>query len=114
MGVEPLTYADTKPARSLTVFTVTDPAVEAIRILTSKPGLPENSGLRIVHQDNIGGIELSIASEPDTGDQIIETGGVRLFVQTEAAALLGGKTLNAEIADDDVVFRIDDRLEHDE
>lgn len=91
------------------MLTVTDPAVEAIRVLTSKPGLPEQSGLRIVHGDHIGGIELSIASGPDAGDQIIETGGVRIFVQPGAAALLGGKALNAEIADDDVLFRIVDQ-----
>jgi len=90
------------------VLTVTDPAVEAIRILTSKRGLPEQAGLRIVHGDRIGGIELSMASEPDAEDQIIEIGGVRVFVQPGAAALLGGKALNAEIADDDVVFRLVD------
>jgi Fe-S cluster assembly iron-binding protein IscA len=93
------------------VLTVTGPAVEAIRILTNKHGLPENSGLRIVHGDTAGGLELSIASEPDAGDHVIETGGVRVFLQSEAVALLGGKSLNAEIAEDDVVFRIDERTE---
>ncbi|HET9895083.1 MAG TPA: Fe-S cluster assembly protein HesB [Streptosporangiaceae bacterium] len=92
------------------MLTLTDPAVEAIRILTTKPGLPASSGLRIVHGDTAGGLELSITSAPDSSDQVIETGGVRVFIQAEAAALLGGKALNAEIADDDdVVFRVDER-----
>jgi Fe-S cluster assembly iron-binding protein IscA len=97
--------------RSSAVLTLTGPAIEAIRILTNKPGIPENSGLRIVHQDTAGGLELSITSEPDTGDQVIETGGVRVFLQTGTAALLGGSALDAEIDDDDVIFRIDELSE---
>ena len=90
------------------MLTLTDPAVEAIRILTNKSGLPENSGLRIVHQDSVGELKLVITPGPEAGDQIIETGGVRVFLQSEAAVMLSGKTLQAEIADDDVVFRLDE------
>lgn len=90
------------------MLTLTGPAVEAIRSLTSKPGVPANSGLRIMHQDAVGGFELSIESEPGAGDQVIETGGVRVFLQHEAAAMLGGRSLSAEVNDDDVVFRIDE------
>ncbi|MFI0450368.1 hypothetical protein [Actinomadura sp. 6N118] len=85
---------------------MTGTAVEAIRILTHKPGLSEDSGLRIVHHDSAGGLELSIAPGPDAEDEVIETDGVRVFLQTTAARMLGGRALNAEIAEDDVVFRI--------
>ncbi|TDE25304.1 hypothetical protein [Actinomadura sp. 6K520] len=88
------------------MLTLTDTAVEAIRILTDKPDVPRDSGLRIVHHDSAGGLELSIAPGPDAGDEVIETDGVRVFLQTTAAAMLGGRALNAEIAEDDVVFRI--------
>jgi iron-sulfur cluster assembly protein len=91
------------------VLTLTGPAVDAIRLLTTRPGLPPSSGLRIVHGDTAGGLELFIVASPASGDQIIETGGVRVFVQAQAAALLGGKALSAEIADgDDVIFRVDE------
>ena len=90
------------------MLTLTGPAVEAIRSLTSKPGIPANSGLRIMHQDAVGGFELSIEPEPGAGDQVIETGGVRVFLQHEAAAMLGGRCLSAEVNDDDVIFRIDE------
>jgi iron-sulfur cluster assembly protein len=91
------------------MLSVTDPAVAAIRMLTSAPGVPGGSGLRIVHHDTAGGFELSIAAEPDAGDEVIETGGIRVFLQASAAAMLGGKELSARIArDDDVVFSIDD------
>ncbi|MFD0683249.1 Fe-S cluster assembly protein HesB [Actinomadura fibrosa] len=89
------------------MLTLTGTAVEAIRILTTRPGVPEDSGLRIVHHDSAGGLELSITPGPDAGDQVIETDGVRVFLQTKVAAMLGGRALNAEIAeDDDVIFRI--------
>jgi iron-sulfur cluster assembly protein len=91
------------------VLTLTDPAVEAIRLLTTKPGLPATSGLRIVHGDTAGGLELFITPAPEGSDHVIETGGVRVFVQAEAVELLGGKALNAEIANaDDIVFLVDE------
>ena len=90
------------------MLTLTGPAVEAIRSLTNKPGVPDNSGLRIVHEDSGGALELTIAPGPDAGDRVIETDGVRVFLETEAAAMLSGKALNAEIARDGVVFRLDE------
>lgn len=89
------------------MLTVTGPAVEAIRMLTDKSGLPASSGLRIVHGDTAGGLELHLVSAPETTDQVVEIDGVRVFVHAQAAELLGSKALNAEIAEDDVVFHID-------
>jgi iron-sulfur cluster assembly protein len=91
------------------VLTLTEPAVAAIRELTSKPGLTEQCGLRIAHQDTAGSLELSIAPGPDAGDEIVETDGIRVFLHTDVAAMFsrGHRTLTAKIADDGVVFRID-------
>lgn len=88
------------------MLTLTRPAVEAIRNLTSQPGLPEHTGLRIAHQDTAGAMVLSISPQPEAGDQIIETDGVRVFLQTDAAAMLDGKSLDAQVDRDGVVFQI--------
>jgi iron-sulfur cluster assembly protein len=88
------------------VLNFTAPAIDAIRMLTSKPGLPEKSGLRIVHQDTAGSLSLSISPGPDAGDEVIEVDGVRVYLHTEVAAMLSERTLSVEIADE-VVFRID-------
>jgi hypothetical protein len=88
------------------VLTLNPPAIEAIRILTGKPGLPSSSGLRIVHGDTAGGIELFITPQPGTGDQVIETDGVRVFLHADVATMLSNRSLGAEISEDDVVFRI--------
>ena len=90
----------------MAVLTLNPPAVEAIRMLTGRPGLPTSSGLRIVHGDTAGGIELFITSQPAVGDQVIEIDGVRVFLHENVAAMLSGRSLGAEISEDDVVFRI--------
>jgi len=88
------------------MLTVTPPAIDAIRVLTSKTGLPESSGLRIIHQDTAGSLELSISAGPDAEDEVIEIEGVRVYLHAEVAAMLSDRILNAEVESGDVVFRI--------
>lgn len=89
------------------MLTLTAPAIDAIRTLTSKPGLGEKSGLRIVHQDTAGSLELFVSEGPDAGDEIIEADGARVYLQTEVAGMLSDRSLSARVAGDDVVFCID-------
>jgi Fe-S cluster assembly iron-binding protein IscA len=88
------------------VLTLTTAAIAAIRALTTQRGLPEETGLRIVHQDTAGSIELSISPGPEAEDEVVESDGVRVFLQTEAAAMLEGKALDAYINEDGVFFEI--------
>jgi iron-sulfur cluster assembly protein len=90
------------------MLTLTGPAVEAIRSLTVKPGVPEKSGLRIAHQDTAGSLALSIAAEPEVDDEILEVDGIRVFLHAEAAAMLSNRTLSARVDDHGPVFRIDE------
>jgi len=93
------------------VLTLTGPAVEAIRSLTTQRGLPQDAGLRIIHQDSAGSLALSISPAPEAGDEIIETAGVRVFLQTDAATMLRDRALDAQINEDGVVFQIGPRSE---
>ena len=90
---------------------LTEEAVAAIRTLTAGPGPNENgSGLRIIHLDSAGALALSIAPGPASGDEVIQTDGVRVFLQPGAAAMLSDRALSARIDEQEgVVFRIDDR-----
>lgn len=91
------------------MLTLTERAVEAIRTLTSEPGQSEEIGLRIIHLDSAGALELSISPGPETGDEIIEINGVRVFLQTGAAVMLKDSSLSARFDENEgVVFRIDD------
>jgi len=89
------------------VLTLTDQAVAAIRDLTSRPGLPAETGLRIAPQDGGDGLALSLADGPQAGDQVIEDVDVQVFVQPDAAVALDDKALDAQINEDgQVLFQI--------
>jgi iron-sulfur cluster assembly protein len=89
------------------VLTLTGEAVDAIRSLTTQPGLPADTGLRIAPQGaNAGSLALSISEGPQAGDAVIEEEGIRVFLQPDAAAMLDDKALDAEVGDEGVSFRL--------
>jgi iron-sulfur cluster assembly protein len=89
------------------VLTLTGPAVEAIRTLTTQPGLPTDTGLRIAPEDSEGGsLTLAVSDGPQVGDEVVEAEGVRVFVQPDAAVMLDDKSLDAEVDDQGVTFRL--------
>lgn len=89
------------------MLTLTGQAVDAIRSLTTQEGLPADTGLRIAPQaDSAGSLALSITEGPEMGDEVIEEEGVRVYVQPDAAAVLNDKSLDAEVSDEGVSFRL--------
>jgi len=90
------------------VLTLTDQAVAAIRNLTTRPGLPAETGLRIAPADGgVGGLALSLSDGAQPGDQVIEEADVQVFVQPDAAAALDDKALDAQVnADGEVSFQL--------
>ena len=82
------------------MLTLTDQAVAAIRSLTTRPGLPAQTGLRIApgEADN-GGLSLSLSDGPKAGDRVIEETDVQVFVQPDAAAALDDKELDAQVSE---------------
>lgn len=93
------------------MLTLTDSAVSAIRDLTSQPQLPEQTGLRIMAQgEGAQSLELALTEGPAAGDQVVEEGGARVFVEPAAATVLADKALDAEVNDQgDLAFRIADQ-----
>jgi Fe-S cluster assembly iron-binding protein IscA len=93
------------------VLTLTDHAVAAIRDLTTRPGLPAEAGLRIAPEDSgAGGLTLSLSDGPQAGDQVIEEADVHVFVQSDAAAVLDDKALDAQVNEDgEVSFQLQSR-----
>ena len=82
------------------MLTLTDEAVAAIRSLTTRPGLPAQTGLRIAPGEaDSGGLSLSLADGPKAGDRVIEETDVQVFVQPDAAAALDDKELDAQVSD---------------
>jgi len=94
------------------VLTLTNQAVAVIRDLITQPGLPAEAGLRIAPQDGgAGGLALSLAEGPQTGDQVIEDAGVQIYVQPDAADALDDKALDARVHETgEVSFQLQPRL----
>jgi len=96
------------------VLTLTETAVSAIRDLTSQPDLPAETGLRIMAQgEEAPSFQLALAEGPAAGDQVVEEGGARVFVEPAAATVLNDKALDAQVNDQgDLAFRIADQGGH--
>jgi Fe-S cluster assembly iron-binding protein IscA len=95
------------------VLTLTADAVAAIRDLTSQPETPPETGLRIASLSVDGpgrSLELSISGGPHPDDQILESEGVRVYLEPTAASFLDDKTLDAEMTPEhQPTFRIIDQ-----
>ena len=79
------------------MLAVTDVAAMAIRDITAAQEVPEGAGLRIATDATAGSLMLSLAPEPAEGDQIVDSAGARVFLDSEAAMLLDDKALDAEV-----------------
>ncbi|GAA3565220.1 hypothetical protein GCM10022419_052350 [Nonomuraea rosea] len=79
------------------MLTLTDNAVVAIRDLMVDEEIPTQAGLRIAPKaDEAGTLELSLASTPEAGDQVVQKEDVRVFVAEEAVPILDDKSLDAQ------------------
>lgn len=96
------------------MLTLTDSAVSAIRTLTSQPEQPGDTGLRIMAQGDGGAssFQLALVDGPAAGDQVVEEGGARVFVEAGAAEVLDDKALDAQVNEQgDLAFRISDQAD---
>jgi iron-sulfur cluster assembly protein len=92
------------------VLALTENAVTVIRNLTEQPAVPDGSGLRIATgevsmdasgqaQEDVQALTLALEAEPREGDQVLDAGGARLFLESGAAAYLDDKALDADVDD---------------
>ena len=82
------------------MLVLTEAAAEVVKSVTETPQAPDGTGLRITQsapEPGGTGLELAAAAEPGAGDQILETGGARVFLDERAAAYLDDKVLDAEV-----------------
>jgi len=79
------------------VLTLTDRAAETIRALTTQPGYPADTGLRMSLQGGDDG-KLALSLEaPQPDDAVIEESGARVFVGPDAVGVVEGSELDAQI-----------------
>jgi Fe-S cluster assembly iron-binding protein IscA len=85
------------------MLTLSESAVQAVDRLLRSPEIPDDAGLRI-RPAGESQLTIEIASEPAPGDQVIEDGGARVFVDSEAAPMLDNAELDARMENDQVAF----------
>lgn len=93
------------------MLTLTDNAVQVIRSVSGEPQALPDTGLRIAPgPEGSGSLSLSVTAGPQVGDEVVESQGVRVYLESEAAVLLSDKTLDAEVDEHgDVAFLIDEQ-----
>jgi iron-sulfur cluster assembly protein len=83
------------------MLALTDNATSVIRALADRPELPDDSGVRIASgQDSAGALTITTVGSPETGDQVLDDGGARIFLEPSAAQMLDDKVLDATVNED--------------
>ena len=88
---------------------ITDEAVDVLRRSLELAGLdPATTGVRLRAAHGLGGgvsIQLEFAADPDPGEELVETGGVRLFVPADLTETVPNPVVAVEPQHDRVVVR---------
>ena len=93
------------------MLAVSPSAVQAIRGLTSRPGVPEGAGLKLSPRATAEGtsLELSLVEGPAESDQVVEAEDVQVFVAEPLAPMLDDKVLDAGGEGEKVSFTLGDQ-----
>jgi len=85
-----------------TVLTLTENASTVVKSITEQTNEADGAGLRISH-DGADALQVAPAAEPQPGDQVVEDGGARVFLEETAAQTLDDKVLDAQVDDQGAV-----------
>ncbi len=94
------------------MLSITPAAAEAIREIRETNELDEEAGLRITARldgEDVA-IELDLVDGPAEGDEVVEDGGARVFLDPESAGLLTEVELDVEEHGDHVHFEFSPRV----
>lgn len=78
---------------------VTEEAVDVIKTVREQHGFGEEAGVRlqpVSSQDGSTGIGVSFTEEPETGDEVAERAGLRVFVEGSLAEQLDDAVLDVK------------------
>jgi iron-sulfur cluster assembly protein len=93
------------------MLTITSEAADAIREIVKANDLPLGSGLRITAEEDGDevSIELDFAEQPETDDDVVESDGVRVFLDETASQVLTDVDLTVTPHGDHVHFEFNER-----
>ncbi|MFI1192389.1 HesB/IscA family protein [Micromonospora sp. NPDC020750] len=85
------------------MLTMTDNAVLVIRDLAAQEDVLQDGGLRIAADADAGSLTIELVPEPAQGDQVVDTEGARIFLDSDAAELLSDTSVDASVDDEGIV-----------
>jgi Fe-S cluster assembly iron-binding protein IscA len=88
------------------LLTLTENARTTVQDLTNTAGLPETGGLRIAASSTDGGFDLVLVAEAVPGDEVVEAGATKVFLEPTAAAALADQQLDADPSNATTSFRV--------
>jgi Fe-S cluster assembly iron-binding protein IscA len=96
------------------MITLTPEATDAIRELVDNAELPDTGGLRLDMNDATlnsapPSLALTLVETPATGDEVIDQGGIHVYVSKQAAPLLDGKEIDARNEPAGVTFLVNEK-----
>ncbi|MEU6073369.1 adhesin [Micromonospora sp. NPDC047074] len=85
------------------MLTMTDNAVMVIRDLATQQDVAQDGGVRIAADTDAGSLTVELVAEPVEGDQVVDNQGARIFLDSDAADLLGDASVDASVDDEGIV-----------
>jgi Fe-S cluster assembly iron-binding protein IscA len=79
------------------MLTLTENAGVVVKNLADRTVGPAEGGLRISSAATADNFEVAVAPRPEPRDQVVESGGARIYLEPDAATALDGKVLDAQI-----------------
>ncbi|MGH2744876.1 MAG: hypothetical protein ACRDN8_20805 [Thermoleophilaceae bacterium] len=94
------------------MLTITSNAADAIREIIQSTDVPDEGGIRISVARQNGAqasLELALSPAPMEGDEVLDAGGVHVFLDELAVVALDDKSLDAQIEGGEISFGILER-----
>jgi Fe-S cluster assembly iron-binding protein IscA len=94
------------------MLTLTSDAAKAIERILTAPGVPGGAGIRIkgvTPADDpavTSELQVEVAEQPGEGDEVIEEGRARVFVEGSVCSYLADKLLEAEMVEERIRFSL--------
>ncbi|XTZ18502.1 adhesin [Micromonospora echinospora] len=85
------------------MLTMTDNAVLVIRDLAAQQDVSDAGGLRISADLDAGSLAVELVGQPGRDDQVVDTNGARIFLDSDAAELLNDTSVDATVDEEGVV-----------
>ncbi|WP_327042796.1 adhesin [Micromonospora ureilytica] len=85
------------------MLTMTDNAVLVIRDLANQQDVAQDGGVRIAADTNAGSLTVELVPEPAQGDRVVDNQGARIFLDEDAAELLGDASVDATVDDEGII-----------